>query len=265
MPTANQIYKALDACAPFALQMDFDNAGFLVGDGSAAVHRILVALDITEDVVREAAQWGAQLIVSHHPVIFHPIKAIRREEPVGRLLMMLIEHQIGAICCHTNLDAVQEGVNDVLARAVGLTELGQLRQTGTDERGAPYGIGRVGRLKGGPLPLRDYLLQVKEALHPNGLRFCDAGRPVSRVAVGGGACGDMLKDAVAAGCDTFLTSDVSYHVFLDARGWKINLIDAGHFPTEDVICTPLADFLDRSFADLEVRKSGCHREVISYA
>jgi putative NIF3 family GTP cyclohydrolase 1 type 2 len=179
--------------------------------------------------------------------------------------MALVEHRIGAICCHTNLDAVQGGVNDVLAQRAGLTEIGQLHQAGTDANGAPYGIGRVGTLIGGPIPLKDYLVQLKTALQPNGLRFCDAGRPVSRVAVGGGACADMLTDALAAGCDTFVTSDVRYNGFLDAKDWGINLIDAGHFPTEDVICPYLVDFLTNSFADLEVKKSQCHHEVISYA
>lgn len=265
MPTANQIYKALDHWVPFALQMDFDNAGFLVGKGGAEIQRILVSLDITEDVVEEAAQWGAQLIVSHHPVIFYPIKAIRYEEPVGRLLMALVERHIGAICCHTNLDAVQGGVNDVLASRAGLTDLELLRQDGIDPNGAPYGIGRVGTLANGPLPLPEYLKLLKKALRPNGLRYHDAGRPVSRVAVGGGACGDMMKDALAAGCDTFVTSDVKYNGFLDAKDWSINLIDAGHFPTEDVICPYIVDFLARTFIGVEVKQSVRHHEVISYA
>ena len=265
MPTAEAIYEALDRMAPFRLQMDFDNAGFLVGDGKAEISRVLVALDITDQVIEEAAAWDAELIVSHHPIIFHPVKVIRREDPVGRRLMALIERHVGAICCHTNLDAVRGGVNDRLAQQAGLTDIGQLHQDGVDENGAPYGIGRVGTLKDGPMSMEDYLVQLKGALKPNGMRFCDAGRPVSRVAVGGGACAGMLKDALTAGCDTFVTSDVKYDGFLDAKAWGINLIDAGHFPTEDVICPQLVEFLRKTFPDLTVKKSECHHEVISYS
>lgn len=263
MTTAQEIFDALDRLAPFALQMEFDNAGFLVGDAAAETNRILVALDITEEVIQEAAQWGAQLIVSHHPVIFHPLKAVCAKDPVGRRLMMLVRHRIGAICCHTNLDAVQGGVNDCLAQALGLTCVEQLHADGVDGCGSPYGIGRVGVLPHA-VDLSAFLTQVKDGLKSNGLRYCEGYGVVRRVAVGGGACGGMLKDAVEAGCDTFVTADVKYDVFLEARACGINLIDAGHFPTEDVVCPRLVDFLSHTFPQIQVQKSVCHREVISY-
>ena len=121
MADVMEVYRALDNWAPFDTQMDFDNAGFLVGRGARAVSRVLVALDITEQVVEEAGGWGAQLIVSHHPVIFHPVKTITDASPLGRTLLRLAELGIAAICAHTNLDAVTGGVNDVLAQALGLT------------------------------------------------------------------------------------------------------------------------------------------------
>ena len=265
MATVKQVYEAVDRLAPFGLQMSFDNAGFLVGRGDRTVSRILVALDITGPVVDEAAEWGAEVIVSHHPVIFQPVRSVTDETSVGRIVLSLAERNIAAVCAHTNLDAVQGGVNDALARAVGLTGIEMLAADGVDGEGRPYGIGRIGALPEGDSPsLPEYAQRVKQALRANGVRFVDAGVPVRRVAVGGGACGDMAKDALEKGCDTFLTSDLKYHEFLDARAMGLNLIDAGHYPTENVVCPVLAEALARAFPSVEVRISTCHREVFSY-
>lgn len=262
MATVNEVYAYLDTLAPFATQMSFDNAGFLVGRGEGAVEKILVALDITEDVVDEAAELGAQLIVSHHPVIFQPVKALTDGDSTGRILLALAQKGIAAICAHTNLDAAQGGVNDVLARTLGLTEVSMLETAGEDARGAPYGIGRVGVLPGRESPTAEaYAAQVKRALNAASVRFVDTGRPVRRVAVGGGACGDMLLQAAEKGCDTFVTADVKYHSFLEARALGLNLMDAGHFPTEHVICPVLERALRRTFPTLQVQVSIRHTEV----
>ena len=128
MATVKEIYGELDRWAPFAIQMEFDNAGFLVGRGERTVRKILVSLDVTEAVAEEAAEWGAELIVAHHPVIFHPVKRLTDETPTGRTLLALAERGVAAICAHTNLDAAQGGVNVCLAQALGLTELEQVRR-----------------------------------------------------------------------------------------------------------------------------------------
>ena len=264
MATVREIYQYLDGLAPFSLQMDFDNAGFLVGRGDRQVDKILVSLDITEEVVAEAAQLGCQLIVSHHPVIFFPAKSVTDATPDGRILLSLVEHNIAAICAHTNLDAVSGGVNDALARKLGLTNIEQLKQDGVDASGRPYGIGRVGNTAGVPMYAPAFAAFVKEALGANGVRFVDARRPVRRVAVGGGACADMLKDALALGCDTFVTADVKYNGFLDAKALGVNLIDAGHYPTELVVVPVLAKWLADGFAKVEVLTTQTHKEVFSY-
>ncbi len=262
MVTVNEIYRSIDEKAPFSLQEDFDNAGFLVGRGEQAVKRVLVSLDITEPVVEEAQRLGAQLIVSHHPVIFHPAKSITDADPTGRILLKLTEGHIAAICAHTNLDAVDGGVNDTLARTLGLSEIGMLRQEGVDRYGRPYGIGRAGIVR--EMSLSNFSTIVKTALRANGVRVADGGRPVHRIAVGGGACSDMMGDVLALGCDTFVTADVKYNGFLDAAAMGLNLIDAGHFPTEDVICPVLRDWLHAAFPELEVSISQEHREVTIY-
>ncbi|MBP3319134.1 MAG: Nif3-like dinuclear metal center hexameric protein, partial [Ruminiclostridium sp.] len=146
MATVREIYDLLDRKAPFRYQMGFDNAGFLVGRGGAEVTKVLVALDITPEVINEAVEMGAQLIVAHHPVIWGQIGQVTDETSTGRKLLALIEHGIAAICAHTNLDAAHGGVNAELARRMGLTDPVPLEVDGEDENGVPYGIGRVGHL-----------------------------------------------------------------------------------------------------------------------
>lgn len=264
MAQVKEIYNYIDSVAPFGTQLDFDNAGLLVGRGGAAVGKVLVALDITTAVVREAAAMGAELIVAHHPVIFHPVKTVTDGDPTGEKVLLLAEYRIAAICAHTNLDAAQGGVNELLAQRLGLAELEQLHQDGVDEQGRAYGIGRVGLLKTNtPMDAAAFAAKVKSDLNAANVRYVDAGKPVYRVAVGGGSCGSMLHDAVAAGCDTFVTADVKYDVFLEAAELGINLLDAGHFATENVVIEPLAHSLQNTFPELIVQVSQVHREVFA--
>ena len=261
MATVKEVYQFIDQIAPFDTQEGFDNAGFLVGRGDRDVTKLLVALDITAEVAEEAAGWGAQLIAAHHPVIFNPVKSVTDETLTGQVLLALAEQKIAAICAHTNLDAARGGVNDCLAKALELTEIGQLCQAGVDAQGRPYGIGRVGTVHRPGLSAREYAAFVKERLNAANVRFVGGGKPVQRVAVGGGACGSMLEDVVAQGCDTFVTADLKYNQFLDAKALGLNLLDAGHFPTENVVCAPLAGRLAKAFPETEVLLSEVHREV----
>lgn len=262
MTTVYDVFRLIQEKAPFELQLDFDNAGFLVGRSDRSVTRILVALDITEGVIDEAIQQGAQLIVAHHPVIWGGAKSVTDMTITGQKLLKMIENGISAICAHTNLDAVSGGVNDVLAEKLGLSEIEQLHQDGVDQHGQPYGIGRIGCVP--EQSLYDFALSVKDLLGSNGVRLVDGGRPVRKVAVGGGSCSNMIGDAIANGCDTFVTSDVKYDGFLDAKALGINLIDAGHYPTENVICPVLKSWLEEHFPQISVFVSRCHREVFSY-
>ncbi len=261
MAAVKEIYQFIDQIAPFCTQESFDNAGFLVGRGDREVQRVLVALDITPWVVDEAVRMGANLIVAHHPVIFQPVKSVTDESLVGRVLLALTEQKIAAICAHTNLDAAHGGVNGCLARTLELTDIGQLCQAGVDGKGRPYGIGRVGTAHQPGLSAARYAAYVKGRLGSASVRFVDGGRPVQKVAVGGGACGSMMEDALAQGCDTFVTADLKYNQFLDAKALGLNLMDAGHFPTEHVVCAPLVRRLSEAFPDVEVCLAQDHREV----
>lgn len=256
MITVGEVEKYLYNWAPADLAADWDNVGLLVGDPDREVKKILTTLDITESVVEEAVQTGADLIVSHHPVMncaWHPVQTLRADDRQGRVLTKLVENHISAICMHTNLDAAEGGVNDVLAQKLGILAPEYL----TEEK-----IGRVGTLKC-EIPLVDFTRFVVESLGCNGLRYTDCGKPVRRVAVGGGACGDYIAQVIALGCDTFVTSDLRYHDFLDTK--ELNLVDAGHFPTEQVIVPELCRRLQAAFSAVSVSTSISHKsEVIQY-
>ena len=243
MTCVNDVLDLLWAIAPEAGKEPWDNVGHLVGRGRAPVTRILVALDITMPVIREAADWGAELIVSHHPVIWDTYKYVTDRAYQQEKVMTLLEHGIAAICMHTNLDEAEDGVDDTLVEALGLRAEGHLAE------------GRIGHIctLEEPMPLSDFLALAKIRLKAKGLRYCDGGKPVRRIATGCGSCGEYLEAAVAAGCDTFLTGDVKYNYFLDALGCRVSLIDAGHFPTEHPIVEKLAGKLQEALPGVRVR------------
>ena len=252
MTTVGMVLGSLCDMAPVERKMEFDNVGLLAGDAGQEVSRVLLCLDITMQAVEEARQQRCQLIVSHHPLFFSLPKALRCDcyETAG--VTRLLQYGISAICMHTNLDAADGGVNDCLAKKLGLNDIFLLN----DEK-----IGRIGTLsceKG----LEEFLRDVIELLGCGGLRYCRGSGRVYRVAVGGGACGEYIPQAIAQGCDTFVTSDLRYNDFLDTRG--LNLIDAGHFPTENVVCPAVKTYLEEHFPEVKTVISTSHRDVIQY-
>ena len=257
MKTVHEILNYLWTVAPEEGKEPWDNVGHLEGSPDQEVQRVLVALDVTENLVSEAEKLGCQLIVSHHPVMnvrWHEreMQTLRPHTRLGGVLTALVKNNISAICMHTNLDAADGGVNDCLAKKLGLNDVFLLN----DEK-----IGRIGTLsceKG----LEEFLRDVIELLGCGGLRYCRGSGRVHRVAVGGGACGEYIPQAIAQGCDTFVTSDLRYNDFLDTRG--LNLIDAGHFPTENVVCPTVKAYLEEHFPEVKTVISTSHRDVIQY-
>lgn len=248
MPTINDVFEMLCKKAPISLAEDYDNSGFLVGRGSREVKKIIVSLDITSAVIDEAKREGAQLIVSHHPVIFNERKNVCDGDVTGDIVLSLIENNIGAICMHTNLDSAYGGVNDVLAGRLGLSDTVPVVQVGKDRR---EGLGRCGDLSE-KKTLPEFLENICKTLCVNGVKYHDAGCPVFRVAVGGGACGEFVSLAPKLGFDTLVTADIKHNYFIEARELGINVIDAGHFATENVICPTLCDMLAEAFPTLSV-------------
>ena len=255
MTTVNDILAFMETVAPISLKMEWDNAGLLCGSKSTPVTKILVALDPFEHVCREAADWGAQLIVTHHPLIFDPQRSVTDETSVGRSVLTLCRNGISAINAHTNLDQAAGGVNDIFAQILGLSNIETICENGMQ------------LLRCGDVPeqtLDTFLSTVKERLHCEGLRYCDGGKKVRRVAVGGGSCGGELFDALRAGCDTFVTADVKYNEFWDAKDSGLNIIDAGHFCTENPVCAYLSGKISAAFPNVEVKISETHADCVKY-
>lgn len=262
MTTVGDILDYLETLAPRSMKMDWDNVGLLCGGKSRPVTKVLLALDPFEGVCREAKEWGAELIVTHHPLIFNPLKAITDETALGRSIQLLCAAGISAVNAHTNLDCAPGGVNDCLAAALGLRDVRVIDPMGTDELGREWGLLRMGTVE--CQPLSEFLPRVKNALHCQGLRYADGGKPVHRVAVGGGACASEWQDALHAGCDTLVTADTKYNQFWDARDAGLTLIDAGHFPTENPVVALLAEKIRAAFPTVTVKISETHADCMKF-
>ena len=251
MATVADILQFVETLAPRELKMDWDNVGLLCGSKHTEVTRVLVALDPFAGVCKEAADFGAQLIVTHHPLIFQAPAAITDETSVGRSIMFLCRHGISAINAHTNLDCAEGGVNDVLAASLGLANV------------TPIGdLLRMGEVNEQALP--EFLTSVKNRLGCDGLRYVDGDKRVHKVAVGGGSCAGGMMEAIDAGCDTFVTADVKYNQFWDAQDLGLNLIDAGHFHTENPVVAVLAEKIAAAFPEIEVKISETHTDCMKF-
>ena len=253
MARVRDIYDLLASKAPVEKKLDFDNVGLLVGRYGREVRRVLAALDITDEVIQEAAGLGADLIVSHHPLFFE-LRSVTDGTWTGERALTLAENRIAAICMHTNLDAARGGVNDALLSAVGCTYAGELDPETM--------IGRVGVRS--ETPLADFLAEIKASLGCAGLRYHDAGHPVHKVAVCGGSGGGEVALAHAAGCDTYVTADIKYDPFLEAKHLGMNLIDADHFCTENVVVPVLQDWITEAFPEVEVVTSSVHGQTARF-
>ena len=252
MSTVTQIYNAIDRLAPFWLTMDFDNTGILVGDRNREVSCALLALDCTPAVVEQAKQLGAQLIVTHHPVIFHPLKRVNEDAVVYQL----IRSDIAVISAHTNLDIAQGGVNDALASAIGLRDCRGLELL-NEQTGA--WLGRIGTLPE-PLSPEAFAAHVKACLNAASVKFAAAPRAIHTVALCSGSGADCLDAAISAGADALLTSEVKQHEYLAAAAAGISIFDAGHFDTEDIVIEPLRDYLAKEIPDVHFFTT--HRSAI---
>ena len=258
MTTVADILAFMETVAPRSMKMDWDNVGLLCGSRNTQVTKILVALDPFEHVCQEASDWGAELIVTHHPLIFQALKSITDDTSIGRGIMTLIRSGISAVNAHTNLDCTPGGVNDILAKTLELTNVEIINPQGDPA----YGLLRCGEVT--EQPLETFLSTVKAALGCEGLRYVDGGKPVRKVAVGGGSCAGEMMDAVGAGCDTFVTADIKYNQFWDAKELGLNLIDAGHFCTENPVVAVLAEKIAAEFPEVEVKISENHRDCMKF-
>lgn len=251
------IINQLEAFAPPALAEPWDNAGLQVGDFEQEISTVFVCLDVTSENVRQAKEQGAELILSHHPLLFSPPRQIVEQEVTGRILRDLIRSNISVYSAHTNLDHTDGGMNDVLAEKLTLNNVRHFSEEECrDGLGKPIdNIGRVGTLSK-EMTLKDFATQVKAALDCRSLRYLgDPQKPIQTVALCSGAGGDGIYSAYRAGADAYVTSDIRHHEAQLASELGLCLIDGGHFETENIICSFMAEFLKEKFPDLSVVSS----------
>lgn len=228
MVPVSMMLALVDEIAPFALMEEWDNVGLLAGHPDWPVERAMVALDLTRGALNEAVEKKAQLIVTHHPILFHARKNLREDDAEGALLASLVRAGIALIAAHTNYDNAPGGMNDVLAAGLGLNAVEVL----------PHGL-RAGFYSGTPESL--YALAMERL--GGTPRLYRGGVTVRKVAVCGGAGGEFWPDALGAGCDALLTGEVRYHQALAATEAGLTLIEAGHYQTERVMVKALRNSL----------------------
>ena len=232
--TVNEFYQKLCEKIPRDLSCAWDNDGLMCcPDGEAQVRRVLVTLDVTEAAVCAAKEGGYDVIVSHHPMIFKGLKAVNDSNFIAAKTIDLIRNGISVMSFHTRLDAVSGGVNDVLAKLLGVQDA------------VPFGeeaIGRIGTLSE-EMSAVAFAKRVKSVLDAPVVLLSDAGLPVRCVAVLGGGGDDDVFAAQAAGADTYVTGELKYHSLTDAPEEGVNLIEAGHFHTENPVCKTLREWL----------------------
>ncbi len=236
---ASAIFEKLNSMAPLSMAMDFDNAGFLLGNMESEVKKAVICLDVTSSVVDYAIEQGANLIISHHPIIFSPLKNITSD---NNRVFACLSNGISVISMHTNLDSADDGVNDTLAKALGLVSIEKI----TDEQGFVF---RKGNFKE-PMSAEGLARFTKSKLG-GVVRYVDSGKAISTVAVLGGSGGDYWRLAKESGADALITADVKHSLFIDALENGFTLLDAGHFHTENVVVNSLFIKLQSQLTEVE--------------
>ncbi|MCI7767352.1 MAG: Nif3-like dinuclear metal center hexameric protein [Oscillospiraceae bacterium] len=250
MAAVRDIYDFIDRIIPFGTQESWDNSGFLVGDPNMQVHKIITALDITNRVIDEAASENAELIISHHPVIFTPLKAVMSGSPVGRM----ISGNISAICTHTPFDmsplGMNKGLYELLSSPLGLSE-GSLP---LEETGEGLSVGRIYELSA-PLSPEETAKRAKNALGCSAVRFSDGGREIRKIAVSSGSGGSFVRLAQKKGADALISGDFKHDAFIDSANDGFTIIDCGHFHTERIFCGIMKELLSKEFPHITVTEA----------
>jgi dinuclear metal center YbgI/SA1388 family protein len=245
--TVKDVCQWMEDWAPRSLAEEWDNPGLLVGHRDRPVHRILTALDATEAVIEEAVSEQCEMIVTHHPMLFHPLTRVEDGDRQGRRVLRLAEQGIALYSAHTNLDTAFGGTNDVLARRIGLQDVHPVSDGCSDgnSNGTSIGILRIGYLPKA-VTVMEFAEQVKTRLGLPSVRLAtaDAGRPVRTIAVCTGSGSEYMSLALQQEADVLLTGDVSYHRAEEAVALGITLLDAGHFGTEVGIAETIATYLN---------------------
>lgn len=247
MTTVKNIYDYINSIAPFDTQEEWDNAGFLIGEFRKEVKKAVLCLDVTKAVAEYAKDVEADLIISHHPVIFNGIKNVKK----GSAVYTCIENDIAVISAHTNFDLAESGINYNLAMRLGLNDIKQID-------GSFLAVGNLDY----EMSIDDFAQFVSDTLDVSGLRYTDTEKPVKAIAVGGGACEEYIELAVQ-NADCFVTGDIKYHAMLECAENSYAVISAGHYETEHDSFIMLMDKLKALFADVEFLSANQKNPVLA--
>ncbi len=243
------LLSILNSIAPFAMAEPWDNVGLMVGDPDQQVNGILIALDPTEALIHEALSQNLNTILTHHPLIFHPLKTIPSNTPMGRMLKTALSHSLTLIACHTNLDLVAAGVSNALAKKLGLQNTKPLTGKESAAQDQNPGFGKIGTLAA-PLPADHFLTHLLTTLDTPGIQMVGSlPETIHTVALCGGSGSDLAETAWAMGAQVYITGEVKHSVARWAESAGFCVIDAGHYPTEKLIVPVLAEILKKSCAD----------------
>lgn len=254
MASVREIADYIEQLAPVRLAEDWDNVGLLVGDADAEVQKVLLALDMDEYVAQEAADVGAQLVVTHHPVMFHAINRLTEDDPQQRALRLLVQSGISHYAAHTNLDVAAGGLNDYMAYLLGLKNTEVLDVTATED-GVKQGFGRYCELEQ-PVTVKDMLEKCREVFHMEGVKYVGfPERVVRKVAVNTGGGAGIIGRCYEEDIDLFITGDIKYTVAREAYERGLSVIDAGHYDTEIIVMDFMERYLGNRFEELKFVKS----------
>ena len=238
IPSIKNIISTLDRIAPFRLAEPWDNCGLLVGNPDRDITGVLIALDPTGRVLDEAITTGVNTIITHHPLIFHPLPAINTATPTGSFLEKALAHGIAVIACHTNLDSARKGVNDILADALGLIDVEPLRAS-ADGTLPGTGLGRIGNFREGLTPER-FMERVFHILDVPSVQVAGLlPDPIARVALCGGSGSDFAESAFAGGADVYLSAEIKHSTARWAEECGFCIIDGTHYATEQPVVSHL--------------------------
>ncbi len=246
----SEIIEILRENWPDQFALDWDNVGLLVGRRGKEVSRIFTCLDVTEETLEQAFDWGADLIISHHPLIFSAVKKISDADPLGAKILKLAAKDVACYAMHTNFDVL--GMAELNGKSLELKDSRALEATGVrDEH--EVGIGRVGELPR-TMTVEELALWVKEKMNiPRVNVYGDPGKRISRAAISGGSGKSMVRHALAAGAQALVTGDIDYHTGIDAVAVGLCIIDAGHYGTEYIFISYMEKKLAQLFPDLEIQ------------
>ena len=255
------IIKIFEAEFPNEYAFDGDNVGLLIGDEAADVTKVLATCDVDIGVVREAIACGANLIVSHHPLMFHKTNRLTESNPEQSAIRLMISNGISHYAAHTNLDTAPGGLNDLMASLLGMEDTTVAEPEGEDDRGV-HGYGRICTLKES-LTLKELMDRVISVFGADGLRYTGSlDDKVTKLAVNTGGGAGIIDTCIAAGCDTLITGDVKYNAYRDARENGMNIVDIMHFDSEHIAMDLFESWFARKLPELEVIKSRANTNMI---